>query len=209
MIRRNRRAVIGLALVVLLCAPALAGRTEIRDKAVDSLAERTWESIDEARRFEGVENIAIAPLFDDDEGEVAEALKSSSADSKYNVIVRTDEEWKRLLDEIKWGDERQDVMDEATIQKFGNVQGVDAILYGRIRQPSYHFRDKVCEARADLKLAEVETGKILWGENVVGTGYAGGYTFLEEYGVQILVVLAILLVVIAIIGVFRRLLKPY
>lgn len=203
---RTRLYVTAAALLVCvaLASPAEAGRRQARSRAIENAADKTAGELDAEPRFEGVKNIAVAPIFDDDEGELAEALKSASTKSRYTVIVRTDDEWRRLLDEIKWDDQRQDVMDPATIQKFGRIQGVDAILYGRLKGVSYYLWNIFCVVEADLKLADVETGKLLWGDTVVGVGLDVGAIV-----VVIIILVVILFLIALVIGVFRRLIKPY
>lgn len=85
----------------------------------------------------------------------------------YRFYTRRDAEWKKLTDEILFGLKKEDIMDPETIQNFGDVKGVDSLLYGVIRETT---KEKSGDGifRVTLTLARVTTGEILWTGNVEG-----------------------------------------
>jgi len=78
-----------------------------------------------------------------------------------------DDEWKALLNEIKWGEQFGDTMDPATVQKFGRIQGVQGIIMGRVVSESKDDKGDV-HVRITIQAFEVETGRLLWGQEKVG-----------------------------------------
>ncbi len=82
------------------------------------------------------------------------------------LYTRTDAEWDSLLKEIAWGENFGDTMDAATIQKFGRVKGVEALVFPRLlgiaKTPSGGVK-----LRLNAQVFEIETGRQLWGREVV------------------------------------------
>ena len=88
---------------------------------------------------------------------------------KYEFYTRDDNEWNILLSEIEFGERKKDIMDPATIQKFGNkIKGVDAYLYGKILEAAVKENGDAI-FRVSLTLSKVETGQQLWSANIIGT----------------------------------------
>lgn len=140
----------------------------------------------DAKRF------AVLPLANDlDDGYFTLQARNEFANralgTEFSLYTRDDPEWAALLSEIRRGDQEGDTMDQATIQKFGRVQGVQGIIRGRVTGvflgdlPSSNavglrLADdaKVLQVRIALQAFEVETGRQLWGtEKVAAVGIPG------------------------------------
>jgi len=76
----------------------------------------------------------------------------------YERFTRNEQMFNQILKEIKWGDQFSDVMDPATIQKFGNLSGVQALIVPRLSLTSIKGESTL---RMSLQGYEVETGKAL------------------------------------------------
>ena len=86
----------------------------------------------------------------------------------FEFLTRDDNEWNILLNEIEFGERKKDIMDPATIQKFGNkIKGADAYLYGKVLEAAMKDENNGI-FRVALTLAKVETGQILWSGNIIG-----------------------------------------
>ena len=86
----------------------------------------------------------------------------------FEFMTRDDNEWNILLNEIEFGERKKDIMDPATIQKFGNkIKGADAYLYGKVLEAVMKDENNGI-FRVSLTLAKVETGQIIWSGNIVG-----------------------------------------
>jgi hypothetical protein len=140
------------------------------DRAMDYAAEDA--SVETLKAFEAgnvsVGRIAMLPLMNDTQ-HLYPVVRAELAryPGLYEFFVRDDREWNVLISEIEFGDRRGDVMDTATIQKFGRIPGVSALLYGSVREASVDA-DGNGIVRLALTLSEVETGRQLWSGHVVG-----------------------------------------
>jgi|GEM_PF-4498722 len=160
-----KKCVLGMVLTAVLALQVCAA-----DRAIDYAAGDA--SVEMLKAFQAANvsagRIAMLPLVNDTQRlyPVVRA-ELSRYPGLYEFYVRDDAEWSVLLSEIEFGDRRGDVMNPATIQKFGRIPGVSALLYGSVREASVDA-DGNGIVRLALTLSEVETGRQLWSGNVVG-----------------------------------------
>lgn len=125
--------------------------------------------------------LAILPLERDFDGgylalQARNLLTTRGAAAGFShVLAENSPEWTSLLAEIRRGDRYADVMDPATVQKFGRIQGVQGVVIGRVTgvflatprsEAAVRFKEqerKQIQVRVTLQAYEVETGKQLWG----------------------------------------------
>jgi hypothetical protein len=88
-------------------------------------------------------------------------------DSGLTFFMREPEDWKKLVKEIEFAQKRGDIMNKSTIQRFGSIEGVDALLYGEVREAGAKDEDSSI-VRLTLVLADVETGEQIASANVSG-----------------------------------------
>ena len=168
---------------------------------------------------------AILPLQRDIDGDyftlqLRNEFATMGQANGYQLFTRMDDEWKNLLNEIKWGQQYGDTMDPATVQKFGRIQGVQGIITGRVVSISKDDKDdpqngqpiKGVRVRFILQAFEVETGQLLWGGEKVGVIDAApafqpppapepiNWKQIALYAVGAFVALLILIGVIRVIG---------
>jgi hypothetical protein len=127
-----------------------AGAAAIENVLADFVKKRGGESL---------KSFVLLPLTEDVEGGYfTEKFQSVLADkgrsAGYKLYTREDADIGKLLDEIRWGENFGDTMDQATIQKFGNIKGVQAVIVPRM---SISKIDGVITVRASIKGNEVET----------------------------------------------------
>jgi hypothetical protein len=163
---------------------------------------------------------AILPLQQDVDGgyfttQLRNFFSTEGGSDGYELYTRMDDEFKMLLNEIAWGQSYGDTMDPTTVQKFGRLQGVQGLITGRISGLSKYNTDDV-KVRFTMQVFEVETGKLVWGEEKVAYGkrndVEGGFWSYwnnqkTKWAVAIvcgLIVLAIVLRVIKAIGAAAR-----
>ena len=124
---------------------------------------------------------AVLPLSRDiDGGYFTEQLRNAFAEAaigtEYALFTRQDDAtFNAILDEIRMGDEFGDTMDPSTIQKFGDLQGVEGIIVGRVTGVYRGVVDtgtgvvqieggrEVMQVRVSMQAYAVETGQLLWG----------------------------------------------
>lgn len=154
----------------MVLTAALALQVCAADRAIDYAAEDA--SVEMLKAFQSanvsVGRIAMLPLVNDTQ-HLYPVVRAELArySGLYEFYVRDDREWNVLISEIEFGDRRGDTMDAATIQKFGRIPGVAALLYGSVREASVDAEGNGI-VRLALTLAEVETGRQLWSGHVEG-----------------------------------------
>ena len=137
------------------------------NKAITVLLTELLNRNDMPKRF------AILPMQHDVDGDyftlqLRNQFTTIGGANGYELYTRMDDEWKSLLNEIKWGQQFGDTMDPATVQKFGRIQGVQGIITGRIVSVSKDDKGSV-HVRITAQAFEVETGRLLWGKEKIGT----------------------------------------
>ncbi len=197
-----KKMLLGLSVSVLfLSLPARADHYAI-ERAIDNAVARISEDLS-GTDFDTVERIAVLPLLGDSYDYATNTLESALTRTQYRVFTREDELWDSLLEEIEWGVRREDIMDADTIQMFGRIEGVEAIMYGRKWDKVANLWGTMGQVKISVNLAEVETGEILWSSgNVEGEGYihwASAVTRFWRYPVMTVAVVVSLLIVILVI----------
>lgn len=153
-----------------LAIPADADPEEVKDAgnaAIEKLISGLFAGGELPRKF------AILPLQSDIEGgyftmQLQNFFSRLGSSGGYELYARDDGQWTALLQEIEWGDAFGDTMDPGTVQKFGRIQGVQALIVGRVTGISLDANGKP-QVRVGLQAFEVETGRQLWGGEERGT----------------------------------------
>lgn len=120
-----------------------------------------------------VTSFAVLPLQKDVEGDyTALQLRNQFTEvcgpQGLQLFSRVDPEWDLLLKEIAWGENYADTMDQSTVQKFGRIKGVQALVFSRITGATKTDTEGV-KLRLNVQVFEVETGEQLWGKEIVTT----------------------------------------
>jgi len=171
-IRTRSSVMIGLA-AALVVMPAVAAaevnEREILQRAAEKVIEKIAKELPATKAAnDKIENVAVVPLRADmQDGYVTSILKSAVTRTPYSLFTRSDETWDKLVAEIEWGVRKEDIMDANTIQMFGRVKGVDAILFGQVWSQEMNMWSLRGSMKMSIHLGEVETGKILWSSGPV------------------------------------------
>jgi hypothetical protein len=195
---------------ILLTGTAAANDAQTVQRAVDQALQGVSGQITKSDASR-VDNVAVIPLAGDTSGYVTERVRDLVAQSPYSLFTaRQDPVWDELLSEIEWGVRREDVMNPETVQRFGKIEGVDAIMYGRVWDSSVNLWSVRGSAKVSLMLADVETGNTLW-----RSGPLEGEAFIHWSDALVnfwrypaLLVITILLAIIVVLGL-RSLRKAY
>lgn len=155
------------AALFLLLPLGAAANERFVDYAAEDAAYRTIRSLTNSEVDAG--QIAFVGLFGEEQ-DLASVFRAGviSTPGQFRFYTRDEDEWDTLVDEIDFANRRSDVMDSETIQEFGRIQGVEALLYGEIREARV-VDDDQANVRLAMTLADVETGEILWSSNIEGT----------------------------------------
>jgi hypothetical protein len=145
-----------------------AGNSAIRAAVADFMARQDMP----------IKRYAILPLERDVDGgyftmQFRNEFASHAGTDGYELYTRMGDDWNNILNEIAWGQTYGDTMDPATVQKFGRIQGVQGLIMGRISSVDKYGGDDV-KVRFSMQVFEVETGRLLWGEEKVAYGRGTG-----------------------------------
>lgn len=125
-----------------------------------------------------LKTFAVLPLATDVDGtyftdRVRDQFTLIGKSSGRELYTRMDSEWENILAEIGWGQKFNDTMDPASVQKFGRIQGVQGLITGRLVSVQRDGDD--VKVRFGLRAFEVETGRVLWGNETVATAKSGQF----------------------------------
>lgn len=166
-----RKLLVSLTLVMLVTG--VAGSAHARDvlneatkKAADTVAQKIAA---EAKEKETVERVAVA-RFQNDPGNSADLLKAAVSKTEFDVILREDDEWAKLLAEYERQVRHGDIMPPETVHKLEEL-GVDALIWGDVELAKVspfqdeHKKGDRAEFRAIAKLSNLK-GHLLWSDQV-------------------------------------------
>lgn len=142
---------------------------KFKDAAQQAAADVWKNYISNASDFKAT-SFAVLPLQKDVEGDyVALQLRNQFTEvcgpQGLQLYSRVDPDWDLLLKEIAWGENYADTMDQSTVQKFGRIKGVQALVFSRLTGATKTDTDGV-KVRLNVQIFEVETGEQLWGKEV-------------------------------------------
>jgi len=167
MVRLKKIIFFMISLTIMLASNVQANVKRTLDKAVDQVCSQAAEQL-KVTSIKDINTVAVLPLWGEDkDGYVLDTVKSYLSNSPYKIMVRSTEEWDKLLGEMKWNTLREDIMNPQTVQSFGKIEGCDAIVYGTVRQREINPWTFHAIARMTLHMASVETGQIVWSSKPV------------------------------------------
>jgi hypothetical protein len=212
--KRRSGCLAGWVGVLALAGGASAvNATEVQtlQQAVEQAMQSVPQSLG-AKPFEGVKSIAVVPLRGDPDGYVTERVRDMVTHTAYGLFTRSDAAWNLLLQEIEWGVRREDVMNPETVQRFGKIEGVDAILYGIVWDQAVNLWSIRGHAKLSLILANVETGQELWRsgplEGEAFMHWSDAVTRFWRYPLFLMAFLVMLLVLVIAVLRLRRVFRP-
>jgi len=214
---RTRRLACGAVLIAAMMAALMAAEARAAD-SIDVLQRATDDAIAkicaELRKSNpDIKNVAVLPLLDDDvDGYATEALRSAVVKTQLGVFTRDDRLWDALLGEIEWDTRREDIMNAETVQKFGRIEGVQAIVYGKVWNRWVNMWGLHARVKVSVNVSEVETGRHLCGIGPVeGEAYihwSDALTHFWRYPLMAVIVLAALVVVALVVRAIKKALRP-
>lgn len=117
--------------------------------------------------------VAILPFSDDKSGQVVGLLKNALTDAgKTCVEGKEDPMWNAILKEIEWDERKEDILDAATLDKFGKLKSAQYLMYGCVRRLSVTERHALIEL--ELHISCISTKQHVWGGTFVRRHHAPG-----------------------------------
>ena len=117
--------------------------------------------------------VAILPFTDDKSGHVVGLLKNALTDAgKTCVEGKEDPMWNAILKEIEWDERKEDILDAATLDKFGKLKSAQYLMYGNVRRLAATERYVLVEL--ELHVSCISTKQHVWGGTFARRQYAPG-----------------------------------
>ena len=116
------------------------------------------------------QTISVLPIAGDRGRYVEGLLKNVVTNSGFVYVEgREDPFWDAIMAEVEWDERKQDMLDSATIDKFGKLKSTQWLLYGTVREASDSGRMVYVEL--ELHLSSIETKEHIWGDLVAQRFY--------------------------------------
>ena len=108
------------------------------------------------------QTISLLP-FQGDRGHYVEGLLKNAVTGAGLTYVegKSDPFWDELLKEIEWDERKEDILDAATLTRFGKLKGTQLLMYGTVREASDTNGRVYVEIEAHI--SSIETKQHLWG----------------------------------------------
>ena len=152
-----------VALAVMPVSFAQDGR--IKDdfrQAVQGAMQEAETAIKAASAIPNGSPVAILPIKGDSDGWLAGQLKIAlTRAGKTCVEGKEDPMWGAILKEIEWDERKEDILDQATLDKFGKIKSAQTLMYAFIRSTSLTKRCAFFEV--ELHATSIATKQHLWG----------------------------------------------
>ena len=117
--------------------------------------------------------VAILPLAGDREKAVLGFIKNAlTGAGKTCVEGKEDPMWDAILKEIEWDERKEDILDAATLDKFGRLKSAQYLLYGSVRRLATSERYVLVEL--ELHASCIATKEHVWGGTFARRHYAPG-----------------------------------
>lgn len=167
-----------LFLVMSVCCVAAASRAEpdADEIAVLALKDAVAEARASLSETDGIpagKTVAILPFGGKGADQVTGLLKNALTDAgKICVEGKEDPMWEAILKEISWDERKADILDPATLDRFGKLKSAQYLLYGEIRRLAGSERYVLVEL--ELHVSCIATKRHVWGGSFVRRYYAPG-----------------------------------
>lgn len=145
---------------------------DIRNQAVQGAVDKAQAELSTLQVARD-KTIGILPMGGDANREVEQRLMTALTRAGFTVVeARNDPLWDEIMREIEWGDRKQDIVDEATLVKFGQLKGMQAVLYGNVHDLTRPGRMVFVEI--ELHISSLQTRQHLWGGRFAERRYTAG-----------------------------------
>lgn len=160
-------------LAVAGVAHAAIDAEELATLAVKDAVAEAQASLAADRKIPADKAIAILPFSGNAAKAVTGLLKNAiTAAGKTCVEGKEDPMWDAILKEIAWDERIDDVLDKATLDKFGKLKSAQYLMYGTLNRLAASERYVLAEL--ELHVSCIATKQHVWGGSFVCRHFAPG-----------------------------------
>ena len=160
------------AFAAVAASRAAIDANELAELALkDAVADAT-SSLAAAAKIPAKEPVAVLPFADGGAGVVGLLKNALVSAGKTCVEGKEDPAWNEILKEIAWDERREDILDPATLDKFGKLKSARYLMYGCVRRVASSERYVLVEL--ELHVSSISTKEHVWGGTFVRRHFAPG-----------------------------------
>ena len=145
---------------LLVCTVVFANDDDLVREAVEGTLEQAKLALP-AHELQG-KAIAVLPFIQDKTGILAGRVKSMlSSAGLLCVEGKEDPMWDEIIKEMAWDERKDDILDPATLLKFGRLKSAKVLVYGMVTALD-NTKERIY-VEIDLHATEIETRRHIWG----------------------------------------------
>jgi len=167
---------LNVLLLTATCGLLAAGSAHAFDDEVRQALQLAAEDVRaqlQASALPRTQTVSVLPLGGDQGGYLEGLLKIAVTSAGLNYVeARQDPFWNEIMAEVEWDERKSDMLDAATISRFGKLKSTQLLLYGNLRAARQEGQRVFVEI--ELHLSSIETKEHLWGTVVSRRFYQPG-----------------------------------
>ncbi len=110
----------------------------------------------------GNKTIAILPFAQDSNGIIAGKMKNLLTQCGFSCVEgKEDPMWNEIIKEIAWDERKDDIIDSATLVRFGKLKAAQILVYGKVNVLSKN--NSRIYAEIELHATNIATKQHIWG----------------------------------------------
>ena len=158
-------------IMMAVCSALCAADMDLKRQALDGALELAKAALPVAE-LQG-KALAVLPFKDGSTGELTGKVKNLLTSAGLKCLEGKDDPmWDEIIKEIAWNERKEPMLDSTTLLKFGKLQSVQALAYGKVS--ALEGKDDRAYAEIELHITEIETRRHLWGGTYAKRVYAAG-----------------------------------
>jgi hypothetical protein len=167
-VKRMKIATLAFALSFAFAFQAGAG---VKLQALQAVCDEIAAELKGVKALDG-KTVAVLPIAGDRSDTFADMLRIAVTKAGKNCVTgKEDPLFDEIVKEITWDARKSDILDEATVSRFGKLKSAQTILTGRVLLSG----DERCVfVECELHATEIETKRHVWGDQFVKRIYQPG-----------------------------------
>ncbi|MBO4511255.1 MAG: hypothetical protein J5746_00670 [Victivallales bacterium] len=146
--------------LMLLCVGLRADDSEYMRDALNGALEEAKAAIPQGA-FRG-KAVAVLPFLQDSTGILTGRVKNMLTSAGLVCLEgKEDPMWDEIIKEVAWNERKDDILDPATLLKFGKLKSAQVLVYGMVT--ALDANSERVYAEIDIHATELATRRHLWG----------------------------------------------
>ncbi|MBQ7178053.1 MAG: hypothetical protein IJS08_11625 [Victivallales bacterium] len=146
--------------LLLVCTVVIADDRDLEREALEAALLQAENALP-LQDLQG-KTIAVLPFLQDKSGILDGRMKNMLTSAGLLCVEgKEDPMWNEIIKEIAWNERKDDILDPATLQKFGRLKAAQVLLYGMVTAID-NTKERIY-VEIDLHATEIETRRHIWG----------------------------------------------